>query len=146
MSDDDTKLPAWSITLTNGNKVTLVREENAERNMLEFRHHERDTATTIVLSDAALAAVVVLAVTGLVVWWPGAARWSPLLVFGQTSLFVYWVHVEIVYGFVTYPIRHEFSIAGALVAYAVFTVMMLGLAVMWQRRERGPLIPASLRT
>jgi uncharacterized membrane protein len=89
---------------------------------------------------------VLLALAWLWAQRPGAARWSPLLVFGQTSLFVYWVHVEIVYGFVTYPIRHEFSIAGALVAYAVFTVMMLGLAVMWQRRERGPLIPASLRT
>jgi len=74
-----------------------------------------------------------------------ANRWSPMLVFGQTSLFVYWVHVEVVYGFPTYPLRHELSIAGVLVAYAVFTLLMLGLAMLWQRRAKGPLIPESLR-
>ena len=79
---------------------------------------------------------------------PGAARWSPLLVFGQTSLFVYWVHVEIVYGFVTYPIRHEFSIAGALVGARVTAPNILvaddGIlrrtrgGVRFARRHRGP--------
>ena len=29
---------------------------------------------------------------------PSAARWSPLLMFGQTSLLIYWVHIEFVYG------------------------------------------------
>lgn len=77
---------------------------------------------------------------------PAAGGWSPLLVFGQTSLFVYWVHVEIVYGVLTYPIRHELSIAGALVAYAVFTGIMLWLARLWQSRVTGPLIPVWLKS
>ena len=37
----------------------------------------------------------------LAYWWsrrPRAARWSPLLLFGQTSLLIYWVHIEFVYG------------------------------------------------
>lgn len=72
-------------------------------------------------------------------------RWSPMLVFGKTSLFVYWVHVEVVYGFPTYPLRHELSMGGVLVAYAVFTLVMLGAAILWQRRAKGPLIPESLR-
>jgi uncharacterized membrane protein YeiB len=74
-----------------------------------------------------------------------ADRWSPIVVFGQTSLFVYWVHVEVVYGFPTYPLRHELSMGGVLVAYAVFTLVMLGAAMLWQRRRQGPLIPAELR-
>jgi uncharacterized membrane protein len=74
-----------------------------------------------------------------------AAHWSPMAVFGQTSLFVYWIHVEIVYGFPTYPLRHELSIAGWLIAYAVFTLIMLGAAILWQHRAKGPLIPAELR-
>ena len=74
-----------------------------------------------------------------------ANRWSPMVVFGQTSLFVYWVHVEVVYGFPTYPLRHELSIAGALMAYAIFTGIMLWLAVRWSRRATGPLIPVQLR-
>lgn len=65
-----------------------------------------------------------------------ADHWSPMVVFGQTSLFVYWVHVEVVYGFPTYPLRHELSILGWLVAYAVFTLLMLGAAMLWQRRTK----------
>lgn len=61
MADDEKRLPAWSVTLRNGNKVTLVRDAAAERAMLVFHREGHDT--TIVLSDAALAAVVALAVT-----------------------------------------------------------------------------------
>jgi len=74
-----------------------------------------------------------------------ANHWSPMVVFGQTSLFVYWVHVEVVYGFPTYPLRHELSIAGVLVAYAIFTGIMLWLARLWSKRATGPFIPAQLR-
>jgi uncharacterized membrane protein len=74
-----------------------------------------------------------------------ADRWSPMLVFGKTSLFVYWVHVEFVYGFPTYPLRHELSMGGVLVAYAVFTLLMLGAAMLWQRRTKGPLVPEYLK-
>lgn len=81
-------------------------------------------------------------------WWqrrlaPNA--WQPMLVFGQTSLFVYWVHVEVVYGFPTYPLRHQLSIPGALVAYAAFTAVMYWLATLWQNRARGPLVPSALK-
>lgn len=76
---------------------------------------------------------------------PGASHWSPMVVFGQTSLFIYWVHVEVVYGFPTYPLRHELSIAGWLVAYAAFTLLMLGVAILWQRRAKGPVVPDFLR-
>lgn len=54
-------LPAWSVTLRNGAKVTLVRDEAEERNALHFTRGGNET--TIVLSDQALAAVVALAVT-----------------------------------------------------------------------------------
>jgi hypothetical protein len=61
MPDDDKKLPAWSVTLKSGAKVTLISDEEAERNMFFF---ERDGhETKIVLSDGALAAVVSLAIT-----------------------------------------------------------------------------------
>ena len=76
---------------------------------------------------------------------PTSHHWSPMLIFGQTSLFVYWIHVEIVYGFPTALIRHTFSIRQALEAYALFTLLMLGLAILWQKRKGGPLLPAALR-
>jgi hypothetical protein len=54
-------LPAWSLQIReNGDKVTLIRDEERQQNILEF---QRDgNATTILLSDAALSAVVILAV------------------------------------------------------------------------------------
>jgi uncharacterized membrane protein len=76
---------------------------------------------------------------------PGAARWSPMMVFGRTSLFVYWIHVEMVYGFFTYPLRGELSIPEVIVAYAVFASAILGLAILWSKRRKGPWIPDFLK-
>jgi len=64
---------------------------------------------------------------------PTASHWSPLLVFGRTSLFVYWVHVELAYGRVSYPLHASLSVRAALLAFAAFTALMLGLAVLWTR-------------
>ena len=61
MGDEGKKLPAWSVTLQDGRKVTLVRDEEAARNMFVFLRDGHET--TIVLSDPALAAVVSLAIT-----------------------------------------------------------------------------------
>ena len=55
------------------------------------------------------------------------SNWSPLEEFGRASLFVYWIHVEMVYGFFSRPIRRALSLEGALAAYVLFTVFLLGL-------------------
>ena len=52
-------------------------------------------------------------------------RWSPLQVFGRSSLFVYWIHVEMVYGLVSERLHRAFSLAGAWAALAVFTGILL---------------------
>ena len=68
-----------------------------------------------------------------------------MVVFGQTSLFVYWVHVELAYGLLSVTIHRSFTIAESLMAYGAFTLFMLGLAVWWQRRSVQPWIPAHLK-
>ena len=55
------------------------------------------------------------------------SAWSPLEEFGRASLFVYWIHVEMVYGFFSRPIRRSLSLEVALVAYVLFTVFLLAL-------------------
>jgi len=90
--------------------------------------------------------LLLLALSWLWMKRPRADRWSPMVLFGQTSLFVYWVHVEVVYGFPTAVLRHMLSINGALIAYALFTLFMLGLAIKWNQRAKGPLIPVYLKT
>jgi len=81
-------------------------------------------------------------------WWMFADRANapgPLVVFGQTSLFVYWVHVELAYGVFSYPLHHALTLGWSFVLYLLFTVVMWGCAVLWQRRPRGPLIPVHMR-
>src|SRR2546422_780956 len=48
----------------------------------------------------------------------------PLSRFGRSSLFVYWIHVELVYGYATRFFYGRLSLAGALVAFAAFTAVM----------------------
>ena len=71
--------------------------------------------------------------------------WSPLVVFGQTSLFVYWIHVEICYGVFTYAIHRSLPLSLSFPAYVALTLALLGAAVLWRRRPRGPLIPAHMK-
>jgi uncharacterized membrane protein len=76
---------------------------------------------------------------------PAAARFSPLRQFGQTSLFIYWIHVEMVYGIVSYPLHRDLPLEQSLVAFVLFTGLMLAaslartrLAHEWNSRDRGP--------
>lgn len=56
-------------------------------------------------------------------------RWSPLQVLGRSSLFIYWIHVEMVYGLVSLPLHGAFTLAGAWGALIVFSVLMVLAAV-----------------
>ena len=65
---------------------------------------------------------------------PSASSWRPLEQLGRTSLFIYWIHVEMVYGLISRPIHHGLPFPAVLVAFAVFTLFMLGCSVAWERR------------
>ena len=56
---------------------------------------------------------------------------SPLVTFGVGSLFVYWVHVELVYGFASRPLRHRLSLEQCAVAWAGFSLAMYALLLSW---------------
>jgi uncharacterized membrane protein len=58
------------------------------------------------------------------------SSWSPLEELGRSSLFVYWIHVEMVYGFFSRSIRRSLSLEGAMVAYVLFTVFLLALVLL----------------
>jgi len=71
---------------------------------------------------------------------PWTHHWSPVQVFGRSSLFVYWIHVEMVYGLVSLPLHQAFSLAGAWVALGVFSVFILLCVIAKERlvnRWRG---------
>src|SRR5262249_1071894 len=54
----------------------------------------------------------------------------PLARLGRSSLFVYWIHVELVYGYATWPIHSRLPLWGALVMWAVFSAAMYGAVVL----------------
>ena len=63
-------------------------------------------------------------------------RWSPLQVLGRSSLFIYWIHVEMVYGIVSLPLHGALTLAQAWGALFLFWAFMLLLAVAKERALR----------
>jgi uncharacterized membrane protein len=58
-------------------------------------------------------------------------RWSsPMALFGQSSLFVYWVHVELAYGVFSMPLHRHLAFADAVIAFAWFSLSMFGLVLL----------------
>ena len=82
---------------------------------------------------------VVIASLPLAYAWNSRRRgWSPLQELGLASLFVYWIHVELVYGSPSVAIHRRLTFAQALSAYAAFSVFLFGL-VRLKNRALGPL-------
>ena len=52
---------------------------------------------------------------------------SPLREFGIASLFVYWIHVEMVYGVLSGPIHKQLPFGQSVVAFAAFSVFLFAL-------------------
>jgi uncharacterized membrane protein len=50
----------------------------------------------------------------------------PLVLIGQHSLFVYWIHVELVYGYASRLWRHRLPLWGTAIAGAAFAVLIYG--------------------
>ncbi len=75
-------------------------------------------------------------------WW----RFSPLIVLGQASLLVYWVHIEFVYGRVSILPKRGVGIRMASVGLLVIFVAMLALAYYRTKMKgRGAEVFAWLR-
>jgi uncharacterized membrane protein len=84
-------------------------------------------------------------------WGLGTKAFSPVIQMGTTSLLVYWVHIEFVYGRFSILHKHAQSIRGASFGLATITLAMLWLSLLrtsgWARslgdRLRRRLSPAS---
>ncbi len=60
-------------------------------------------------------------------------RWSPVQQLGRSSLFIYWIHVEMVYGLISLRIHKGLSAPQAWGAFAAFSLLMLACAVARER-------------
>jgi uncharacterized membrane protein len=68
----------------------------------------------------------------------GLANWgfSPLILLGQASLLVYWVHIEFVYGRVSILPKHRMGIGAASAGLLIISLAMLALA-RFRTRTKG---------
>jgi hypothetical protein len=60
---------------------------------------------------------------------PSAQNWSWVRQFGTTSLIVYWVHIELVYGRWLGDLKENLTVGETVIAAAGVTLLMLGLSV-----------------
>jgi len=59
--------------------------------------------------------------------------WSPITQLGRTSLFIYWIHVELLYGLISRPWHRGLTLAEAGIAYVVFCALMLACSIAKER-------------
>jgi uncharacterized membrane protein len=87
---------------------------------------------------------ILIASVGAAYLWelrPGdAEKWSPLRQLGRTSLFIYWIHVEMVYGLVSLDLHKSLSWVQAWLGLLCFSLFMLVCSIAKDR------IAASIRS
>jgi hypothetical protein len=64
---------------------------------------------------------------------------APMVTLGHSSLFVYWVHVELVYGVIAEPIKRTMPLWLSLTATVLLTIAMYGLVLLKNRYLPGQL-------
>ena len=75
---------------------------------------------------------------------------APLERLGQNSLFIYWIHVELVYGYFSWLWWHRLPLWGTAIGYVLFAALMYRaiewrdrVVDFWRTRPRGALISAA---
>lgn len=66
----------------------------------------------------------------------GENSWSWVRQFGTTSLLVYWVHIELVYGRWLFFLKEKLDVTQTIVAAVIVILLMLGLSVAKTNRDR----------
>ncbi len=80
---------------------------------------------------------------------PLDAIWRPMRRFGRSSLLVYWVHVELVYGIASKRLQHHLPVGGAIAGFVLVTLAMFAMVVIkdaladqWRERRRAVAVAA----
>jgi uncharacterized membrane protein len=77
--------------------------------------------------------VLILSVPVAYAWMRAWRGWSPLEEFGIASLFVYWIHVEMVYGVASGPIHRALPFSHVVLAFAGLSVLLFALVQIKDR-------------
>jgi uncharacterized membrane protein len=62
-----------------------------------------------------------------------ASSFSPVQQMGRTSLFIYWIHIELIYGLLVRPLHKSMTLGQAWLGILVFATLMLLLSLLKDR-------------
>jgi len=128
----------FSLGLAGGLLIKFARWLDAQPRQLYSVYDYWHTSPSFFLIRVGMLLVILSASYAWCRW--GAVLWgfSPLILLGQASLLVYWVHIEFVYGRVSILPKHAMTISGASVGLLIIFLAMLGLAyVRTKMKGRG---------
>ena len=78
---------------------------------------------------------------------PFRPAWRAVAQLGRSSLFIYWIHVELVYGYASWLWRGRLPLWGTFAAYAGFSTLMYGALVLrdrvWRSHEPPRIRPSA---
>jgi uncharacterized membrane protein len=85
--------------------------------------------------------ILILLIPAAYLWQNTVTRssWSPIQQLGRTSLFIYWIHVEMVYGLISLRIHKSLTHPQAWAAYLAFSAFMLLCSIAkdrWAAKRR----------
>ena len=80
--------------------------------------------------------VLIAAIAGAYAWQQRRNlmfTFSPLQQMGRTSLFIYWIHIELIYGLVVRPLHKSMTLGQAWLGILIFALFMLLLSLLKDR-------------
>ena len=133
MSQSAKKLGAYTFLLIGSSGVVLISASkflDSRRFQLYPIYDYWHTSPNFFMARVGMILLLTTFAYGWCRWGLGRRGWSPLIQLGSTSLLVYWVHIELVYGrFSILPRRGE-SILGASAGLATIFLLMLALSLL----------------
>jgi len=100
------------------------------------------TSPSFFLMRCGILLMILLLTYGWCRWGYAQKGFSPIIQLGQTSLLIYWVHIEFVYGRLSILPKGRCSIATATVGLVIIFVAMLALSI-WRTRRKKRAVKAS---
>jgi len=100
------------------------------------------TSPSFFLMRCGILLMILFLTYGWCRWGYAQKGFSPIIQLGQTSLLIYWVHIEFVYGRLSILPKGRCSIATATVGLVIIFVAMLALSI-WRTRRKKRAVKAS---
>jgi uncharacterized membrane protein len=120
---------------TGGGVILIARWFDHSPKQLYAIYDFWHTSPNFFLIRVGMLMMIVFAAYAWCRWGAGQWGFSPLIQLGQTSLLVYWVHIEFVYGRFSIMKKGQQTLTGATAGLAIITLAMLLLSILRTRMK-----------